>query len=805
MPRWIKITLKVISLFLVLVFMGWMAIAAYVHTHKKELLSSITAQLNENLSGTLTIEKMEPALIRGFPGISVSLTNVLLRDSLWNIHRHDVLNARDAFVSVDAFSILSGNPTIKNISISNGTLFFYTDSSGKSNTDIFKKKSQTAKSDNGSRKKINRVELRNIKLVLDNNFKAKYFDFNISRFSGKIKYNSKGWSAVANFRTLVNNLTFNTRRGSFLKNTTVKTELNLAFDEETKLLTLPMQDMEIGGNDFEAGGKFSLSENSSDFALDIKTPKITLRDAGALLPPRVASKLKRYQLKNPLSAGVSIRGSLKPGIDPLINANWQVKNNTLVANGETITNCSFNGKFTNEVVKGQGFKDANSGIAVYGMQGKWEDIPFTADSITITNLKSPVMAGKFLANFPLRKLNPVLGNQIFSISKGTAHLNLLYKAPYFSKDQSQRYINGYVQIKNASLNYLPRNLPFKNVQARLNFKGQDLFLKNINLQSGGSSLQMDGSVRNFLNFFYTDPKKILLDWHIKSPQINLGQFLSFLGRRKSGKPVSENMGKFSHQLDRMLNEASVHMQMQVDRVIYKKFVASNVRSNLTLQQRGIRINDVSLSHAGGSLKINGDIDQSGSLNKVSLKTNIREANIQQLFYAFSNFGQDAITGQNLRGSFNADCRVFGTMRDNGDMVPRSIRGTVKFTLKNGALVNFEPMEKVGAFAFANRDFSNITFKNLSNTLTLQGNTVSIPPMQIESSVLNMYVEGIYGFSSGTNIAMQVPLRNPKKDEFVFDGAEKEKRSKKGIVINLRAVDGDDGKVKFKLGKDKNPK
>ena len=801
MPRWIKITLRVAGILLVLVFIGWMAIAAYVHTHKKQLLEAITAQLNENLTGTLTIEKMEPALIRGFPGISVSLNNVVLRDSLWDNHRHDVLNAKDAYISVDAFSILGSSPTIKNITITNGNLYFYTDSLGYSNTDLFKKESANDKVKEGKRKKINRVDLVNVKLVMENYLKAKHFDFNISRFSGKIKYNPKGWKAIANINTLVNSLTFNTVRGSFLKNKTVETNMEMSFNEENKLLTIPVQDMKIGKSDFEIGGKFSLADNSSEFALDVKSHKINFREASSLLTPNITSKLNRYDLKNPLSASASIRGNLKGGVDPNIKATWQVENNTLVANGETITNCNFNGTFTNEVINESGTTDKNSALGLYNMTGSWRGIPFRADSITLTNLKAPVMAGAFLADFPLKKLNAVFGDQTFSFGAGTAHLNLLYKAPYFSKDQSQRYINGNVQIKNASLKYLPRNLPFKNVQAIINFSGQDLFLRDINVQSGGSSLQMEGSIRNFLNLFYTDPKKILLDWHIKSPQINLGQFLSFLGQRQSSKPAG-NMNRFSRQLDRMLNEASVHMQMDVDKVIYKKFLAHKVKSNLTLKQQGISINNISLSHAGGSLQMNGNIDQKGKVNQVKLNTSIRNANIQQLFYAFNNFGQSGITDQNLRGTFNADCNVSGTMRDNGDMVPRSIRGTVDFSLKNGALINFEPMERIGSFAFANRDFKNITFKNLSNRLTLDGNTVNIPPMKIESSVLNIYLEGVYGFSWGTNIAMQVPLRNPKKDEFVFNKAEREQRAKKGIVINLHAVDGENGKVKIKLGKDK---
>ncbi len=801
MQRWLKITLKIAAILLGIVVLAWLGVAAYVQSNKKQLLESITAQLNKNLNGTLTIEKMEPALIRGFPGISVTLTNVLLRDSLWQQHRHHVLDVQDAYVSVDAYSILKGSPTIKNIVLQNGNIYFYTDSSGYSNTDIFKSSSPGDESDDSGSKKINQISLSNMSMIVENLQKRKKFNFNIDRFTGKLKYNNKNWKGNVRFKTLVNTLAFNTRRGSFLKNKTVEADMEMSFNDADKMLSIPVQPINIGGTDFTVGGKFSTA-NSSGFALDVKTQEIQLKDAADLLSPNIKSKLKDYTLKLPLTAGASITGSLKPGEDPLIKAYWEVKNNTLTANGETINNCSFTGKFTNEVVKGEGITDPNSSISIYGMEGSWKTIPFKADSITITNLKTPVLAGKFISSFPLSKLNPIFGKGSFDFGSGTAELNLLYKAPFFSKDQSQRYINGHIHVKNATLKYLPRNLEFKNVRALVNFKNQDVFFRNINLQSGGSSLQMEGSIKDFLNLFYTDPQKLLLDWHITSPQINLGQFLSFLGRRQSSKASSGGMNRFSQQLDRMLDEASVNIQMHIKRMIYKKFNASNVNAKFTLRQQGININNVGLSHAGGDLSINGLIDQSGKINQVKLKTVIRKANIQQLFYAFNNFGQTGITSENLRGLFNADCDVSGNMLDNGDVVPNSIRGKVKFKLVNGALVNFEPMEKIGAFAFANRDFSNIELNSLSNTLTLRGSSVTIPPMQIESSVLNIFLEGVYGFSSGTKIAMQVPLRNPEKDKYIFDEAEKERRAKKGIVINLLAVDGDDGNVKIKLGKDK---
>ena len=152
MSRWLKTTLKITGILLSLSIILWMVTVAYVYSHKKELLQTIAAQLNEDLNGKLTIEKMEPALIRGFPGISVSLEKVLLRDSLWKQHKHDLLRADDVYITINAFSILSGSPTIKDIRINKGEIYLFTDSNGLRNTDIFRKK---VTDDMGGRKKIN--------------------------------------------------------------------------------------------------------------------------------------------------------------------------------------------------------------------------------------------------------------------------------------------------------------------------------------------------------------------------------------------------------------------------------------------------------------------------------------------------------------------------------------------------------------------------------------------------------------------------------------------------------------------------
>ena len=188
-----------------------------------------------------------------------------------------------------------------------------------------------------------------------------------------------------------------------------------------------------------------------------------------------------------------------------------------------------------------------------------------------------------------------------------------------------------------------------------------------------------------------------------------------------------------------------------------------------------------------------------------MNSRIKNVNVQNLFYAFDNFGQDAILDKNLRGTFNGNASIYGPMLPNGKIFPRSLIGKVTFDIRKGSLINFEPMYKIGNFAFPNRDFSNITFMNLKNTLAISKDKVTIPPMEIRSSVLNIFLSGVYSFGKGTDIRLRIPLRNPRKDELKTAMDEKRAHSLKGIVLNLHATDGDDGQVKIRLGKktDKN--
>ena len=69
-------------------------------------------------------------------------------------------------------------------------------------------------------------------------------------------------------------------------------------------------------------------------------------------------------------------------------------------------------------------------------------------------------------------------------------------------------------------------------------------------------------------------------------------------------------------------------------------------------------------------------------------------------------------------------------------------------------------------------------------------------MKVNSTAINVDVRGVYAFNEGTNIELDVPLRDPKKSSDIIDKEERDLARMKGIVLHLKAVD-EEGKIKIK--------
>lgn len=798
--RWIKIFLRGLGILVLLQIIFCIGAMWYINSHKREILVMVTEKLNENLNGKLTIESMEPTFFESFPRISLQLKNVMIRDREYGKHHKTLLQARNFEVALNALAFIRGAVEINKIGISDAAVHLFTDAGGYSNASVFKKKA-SQNSDSPAYPELKKFELDRVNFTIENQNKHKLFQFSVANLNGKIAYNTNGWKAGLSLKTIVNSLAFSTIKGSFIKEKTVKGNFEILFDNTKNTIVILPNALDIGGEDFKVSAEFTTAKNNTtDYAIHLVNEKILWRHASHLLTSNIYSRLDLFDLKKPIAVRCDISGNFNEMGDPFILVNAHIKDNELSTPGGLVTDCNFTGIFTNNEINGQGYTDENSAVKFKNFTGTYAGMPFKMTHAAILNLSNPMAKGNFQSRFDLRQLGNVIDPKLLKFGKGTASVNLDFDADIVNYSLAKPVVAGTVAITDGQIEYAPRNLHFTKTAVLLDFKNNDLLIKKIHLQSGKSVVNMEGGIRNFLNVYYTSPEKVLIGLNITSPEIHLAEFLKFLGKRNAAKPLKKKQktADFTEETNLLFEKSRVNIALRVQKLFYNKFLATNVKADVLLAGSGISVKNGALRNSDGLIRFDATLAQSEKINHYQIRATVNHVNVSKFFYAFDNFGLQSMNSQNLKGGLSAKSNFTGKILESGKLVPNSILGHVSFELDQGALLNFEPIRKIGKYAFPLRDMNHIAFRDLHGSFDLAGEKVTIKPMQINSSILNMDLEGLYSFGKGTNINISVPLRNPEKDKDITDAAELAKRRERGVVVRLQAVDGEGGKVKIKL-------
>jgi hypothetical protein len=806
MPAWLKVALKIIAALLLFFIAILAGLSIYVSSHKAKVIAMVTAELNKNIDGKLAVGNVNTSFFESFPAFSVNLQNVTLRDKQYSRHHHTLLSTKNFEVSINTALLLKGDIRIDHVNISNAAVDLYTDSTGYSNTSVFKKnksKKDSTKGNADNNTQINKFGLKDVSLTIDDRKAKKLFVFAVEKLDGKMSQPDSGWTADLDLKVTAKSMAFNTMRGSFIKDKIVEGRLTGGYNQSTGNINVISHDFSIGGDAFSVAAQFATGKKPAGFSFHIAAPQLLWRHASALLAPNITAKLNMFNLDKPIAVTAVIAGSFGGG-DPLLYVTAGVQNNRLSIPGGIINDCNFKGVFTNNHINGKGLSDANSVIRLSGFTGNYNHLPFAVDTGSISNLDKPIATGNFKSNFPVEDLNYLLGSRVAKFSKGSAAMSLHYTADIVDYRINKPVIEGDISLKDADISYIPRKVTFKNTSISLHITSKELLLDHIRLQSGHSVVFMKGRVNNFLNLYYNAPEKIVIDWQITSPQLYLAEFMGFLNTRRQAVTVTKkenNSGNVVDQLGTVLNKAQAAIHIRAANVHYKQFLATNAIADLHLSEDGILISNLSVRHAGGSLKMNGNIVQDNTQNRFNITAVVDNVDVREFFYAFDNFGLKDITYKNLKGYLSARNQVSGRISNAGDIVPRSIFGTVNLSLKNAALLSYQPLISVGKFAFPFRNLNDISIPSLNAKFDLRGQNITINPLQLNSSVLNADVAGVYSLGKGTNITLDVPLRNPKNDANITDTAKLAARRNKGIVLHIRAKDDEAGKLKIGWNKE----
>ncbi|RDI51301.1 AsmA family protein [Flavobacterium glaciei] len=787
--------LGIVMLFL----LSSVVLALYFKNNKAEIVTQINTKINENITGTIDIGDIRYKFLKGFPNMTLALSQVELKDSLWSVHKRTLLKAEQIEVRIDLWDLLSNEININKIEIQKATLYLFKGKNGIVNTAIFKPKPKGEKSKSNTTSYINEIVLDQVHFISENQLGNKLFDFNVLSLRSKIDFDGDNWRTNLHLKTLAKDMAFNTQRGSFIKEKIVEGVLAVAFSNQKNRISVATENLEIGEELFDINAHFSLDKNKSPFDIAIKT-NILWRDASELLSANISSRINQFDLKKAINVGCTIVGDMNAAGDPEIVVTTKIENNELTIPDGIITDCSFDATFTNQHVKGAGCNDSNSTITLTDFSGKYKTIPFTIPIGIISNFEKTIAAGTFKSDFPVSRLNEIVNKDLMHFSDGQANVDLDFKFDIRDLKIQKPLFTGNVAVKNATVNYGPRNLTFVKTDIQLDFTEQALLIKKINFKDRRNTVFMEGKIDNFLTLYYENPEKMLVNWDIYAPFLDMKQFVGiFTSTGKKAPKTKNKKDDFSEELYSVVDKCQVALYLKADKMVYSKLVATNAKATILLVNNQLIVKNGQVQSSGGTIAFDGKLTPNADTFLLESNTKINRVDIAHFLTSLNNFGIQSFKPKNIKGFLSASASVKGKLLAGGQLKTNSLTGVAKFDVSQGALVDFEPIKNIGKFAFPFRDVNNIVFRDLSGNFKINGDLVYVNDLKVSSNVLNLDVNGVYSFNRGTNLAMTIPLRNPKKDEFITDKIERAEKRNNGIVLHLLAVDVD-GKIKIRWNK-----
>ncbi len=768
----------------------------YVLANKKTLISKVTTELNSRVRAEVNIGDFEPSLISTFPHVSLRITSLSLRDTMWKEHHHDLLKAENVLVRLGLFSLFTGTPEIKKVIIQKGSVYVFSDTTGYTNTYVFASHDSTGRA--GKRRmSVPEIEMNDMRLTLDLKDRSKLYDFDVHRFNCNVSEKSDRLQLDVRTDLLIHSLAFNADSGSFVKEKTVEGRFAVDFYPDKKKLAFEGVRLKIGDHPFTLSGMFDLAGKPPLYYLDVKTEDLNYKEAASLVSANLTRKLLRFNVEEPLNVHAILDGTKRPNKIPTVNIDVDVKNTTATTPTLTLTDASFSAHFSNRLDSTKRPVNDNSGFTFRDFSGKWQGVPFRSKMVTLNNLDLPVISGDLKSEFDLKDANNLIGSDALEFGKGTGEVDLTYRGPVMPGDTTGVSIRGKVRLAGADITYIPRNLVFSNSSGNILFADKDVFVKDLKTTAANSSLVMNGTARNLVSLIDKNPDKINLDWTIASSKLNLGDFLAFLGKRTNRTRNSrKSISAVIRQLDRMLEDCNVNLKLDATRLTYKNFDATNVSAVVGLSNSLIALKKIFVQHAGGSLNLSGSLAEKGAGNWLTLNTHMNNVNVPVIFRAFDNFGQDGITDKNLKGRLDADINIAGLITDKAGIEGNTLKGAINFNLKEGELIDFEPIEKISAAALNSKGVSTVKFADIQNKMDVTGTRLTLNRMEIRSTVFTMFVEGLYDLKKGTDISIQIPLNNLTKSKNAFTLIKKDVNRKVGASLWLRAKSSDAGKAKI---------
>jgi hypothetical protein len=782
-----KIFTVTILIIIIIIMVGLVAGNIY----KDEIRNYVISEINREIEVKVNVRSAEISVWRKFPFVSVVLTDVTalsgkdfdcLQFPL--ISSDTLFTASRIYLQFSIIDILNKDYRLRRVHADKGMLNILVDKHGDVNYRIFKK--QNKNEENNMTLALDGVKLSSFSLHFLNLAKDIHSEGLIKDLALKGRFSQRSFSL--NTLSSIYIETFNKEGIEYASK--LKLDSRIILDVRDSIYTISRGDISLNDLKFIMKGSFS-SGSKIVLNLQIAGENLNIKSLTSCVPVHYVA-ITKYSPSGNAEILAKINGEFSSTDVPSIRAAFKVSNGKifLPLQGSFIYGIGLKGTFSNGSLHNASTSRLNfSEYSIkYGdnlMNGK----------LSIDNFINPFLSAEISGTFTAKDFSDVLNLEGLELEKGliypdlSINMNLDSFSSFRINNISANGINGNITIKGVSGKTPYSNVPLDLLEGNIKMEGKTWFpvLKIIN---GKNIISTNLVVNNFWEYLMGNSLIPEVNGEIMSDYLRFTDFLT------ESNPAEETN---FHLPDSIY----LNLHCKIDSFVYGKFLSSDLETWFSYKPGQLSVSSLSMNSMKGVVSTSGVIigDNKGQMLLHAIGE-LHKIDINQLFYAFNNFGQDFIIAENLKGSASGKLDYSGYISPKLELITKDLIAQSDFIIQEGELINFEPITELSSFVELS-ELQHIKFSTLKNSVLIKDEKVYIPQMDINSSAFNISISGTHGFDNHFDYRVKLSLseilarkaKRVKKEYEDFGIVENDAAGNTTVYLSIIGTP-DDFKIKY---------
>ena len=749
--------IKKIFITLFAVFVALFAIAAAIPLlFRKQIDAKVKSTINESVNAKVDFKDLDVSLISTFPdlGIKINSLTVLGVDSF---AKDTLANIKQLQLDLNLMSVIKGGTyQINSIHLEEPRILAKVLKSGKANWDIAKADtSATAATDTTQTKfkvALQKYAIEKGNVIYDDASLGFYMELENLNHEGTGDFTQDLF--VLKTQSDIEKLTV--KYGGIPYLNKVKLNAGLPIDMDMKNMKFTFAENTIKLNDLllSAVGYLAMP-NENDMVMDLKfdAKQSDLKNFLSLIPAIYASNFKDLQATGKFAMNGTAKGTYNEKSLPAFNVNLSVENGKIKY--PSLPSAINNIQVKTQITNPDGVID-HTVVNVPAFHLEFGQAPINGRLLLKNPVSDPFVDMALKGKLDLKQLTTIFPVKDMTLN-GILDADVQAAGRKSSIDKGQyEAFKASGQMVASNFNYAGKNVPMPvSVPfAKMTFSPKNISLVDLNAKVGKSDFKANGSVNNYLNYFFKKNQALQGVFNVSSNLIDVNELMGPKTTADAPKPSDSKLTVFE-----VPGNIDFTMSAKAARVLYDNYDISNVKGALTVKDKTIYFKDMGMNMLDGTLKMNGyyaTVDPKKP--KVDIDFGIEKMDIQKAFSAFNTVKLLAPVAKFTKGAFSTSLKFNSDLDQNMMPVYSSINAEGLANIIQAVLDGFEPLNKLAA-SLSSDKFKKLELNNVLAKFKIKDGRLNVAPFDVKKEGVVMNVQGSNGLDQ--SIAYQLGLNVPR--------------------------------------------